>query len=194
MRKLFLIGFKDLKLVFRDKAALTFMLLAPFLLTLAMGFVTGAYGSSGSSGLSQITIILVNQDGGNLGHALVDLFQSADLADLVAPTLVVDPGTARAQIDAGDAAAAIIIPAGFTDNIIPTNIQAPSGEVLQIEIYKNLVPVSAGVIQSIVEEFVSRVETGRVGGQVIVTQMLAAGLINARPDQRHCLRNGPASG
>jgi ABC-2 type transport system permease protein len=182
MRKLFLIGFKDLKLVFRDKAALTFMLLAPFLLTLAMGFVTGAYGSSGSSGLSQITIILVNQDGGNLGHALVDLFQSADLADLVAPTLVADPGTARVQIDAGDAAAAIIIPAGFTDNIIPTNIQAPSGEVLQIEIYKNpLAPVSAGVIQAIVEEFVSRVETGRVGGQVIITQMLAAGLIT--PDQ-----------
>jgi len=182
MRKLFLIGFKDLKLVFRDKAALTFMLLAPFLLTLAMGFVTGAYDSNGSSGLSQITIILVNQDGGNLGQALVDLFQSADLADLVAPTLVADPGTARVQIDAGDAAAAIIIPAGFTDNIIPTNKQAPSGEVLQIEIYKNpLAPVSAGVIQSIVEEFVSRVETGRVGGQVIVTQMLAAGLIT--PDQ-----------
>ena len=30
MKKLFLIGFKDLKLVFRDKAALIFMLLAPF--------------------------------------------------------------------------------------------------------------------------------------------------------------------
>ena len=43
MKKLFLIGFKDLKLVFRDKAALTFMLLAPFLLTLGLGFVTGAY-------------------------------------------------------------------------------------------------------------------------------------------------------
>jgi len=182
MKKLFLIAFKDLKLVFRDKAALMFMLLAPFLLTLGMGFVTGAYGSSGSSGISQIKIILVNQDDGQLGQALVDLFQSVDLVDLVAPTLVTDAGTARAQIDAGDAAAAVIIPDGFTDNIIPTNNQAPSGEALQIEVYKNpLSPVSAGVIQSIVEEFISRVETGRVGGQVIVTQMLAAGLIT--PDQ-----------
>jgi ABC-2 type transport system permease protein len=95
---------------------------------------------------------------------------------------VADPGTARTQIDAGVAAAAIIIPAGFTDNIIPTNNQAPSDQVLHIEVYKNpLSPVSAGVIQSIVEEFLSRVETGRVGGQVIVTQMLAAGLIT--PDQ-----------
>jgi len=182
MKKLFLIGFKDLKLVFRDKTALTFMLLAPFLLTLGLGFVTGAYGSSGSSGISQIKIIIVNQDDGQLGQALVDLFQSADLADLVAPTLVADPEAARAQIDAGDAAAAVIIPAGFTDNIVPTNNQAPSGEVLQIETYKNpLAPVSAGVIQSIVEEFISRGETGRVGGKEIVTQMLAAGLIT--PDQ-----------
>jgi ABC-2 type transport system permease protein len=181
MRKILLIGLKDLILVIRDKAALTFMLLAPFLLTLGLGAVTGAFGSS-SSGISQMKIILVNQDGGQLGRALVDLFQSADLADLVAPALVADPATARAQIDAGDAVAAIIIPAGFTDNIIPANNQAPSGEALQIEVYKNpLSPVSAGVIQSIVEEFISRVETGRVGGQVIVTQMLAAGLIT--PDQ-----------
>lgn len=182
MKKLFLIGFKDLKLVFRDKAALIFMLLAPFLLTLGLGFVTGAYGKSGSSGLSQINIILVNQDDGQLGKALVDLFQSPDLADLVAATLVTDADTARLQIDAGDASAAVIIPAGFTDNIIPAGNQAASGEVLRIEIYKNpLSPVSAGVIQSIVEEFISRVETGRVGGEVIVTQMLSAGLIT--PDQ-----------
>lgn len=182
MKKLFLIGFKDLKLVFRDKAALTFMLLAPFLLTLGLGFVTGAYGSSSSSGINQIKVIVVNQDDGQLGESLVELFQSEDLAELVAPTLATDPKTARAQIDADEAAAAIIIPAGFTDSIIPQDNQAPSEEVLQIEIYKNpIAPVSAGVIQSIVEEFISRVETGRVGGEVTVTQMLAAGLIT--PDQ-----------
>lgn len=182
MKKLFLIGFKDLKLIFRDKAALTFMLLAPFLLTLGLGFVTGAYGSSSSSGINQIKVIVVNQDDGQLGESLVELFQSEDLAELVAPTLATDPETARAQIDADEAAAAVIIPAGFTDSIIPQDNQAPSEEVLQIEIYKNpIAPVSAGVIQSIVEEFISRVETGRVGGEVTVTQMLAAGLIT--PDQ-----------
>ncbi len=182
MKKLFLIGFKDLKLIFRDKTALMFMLLAPFLLTLGLGFVTGSFGSRSSSGISQIKIILVNQDNGQLGQALVNLFQSADLSDLVAPTLVAEAGTARAQIDANAAVAAVIVPVGFTDNIIPTGNQSPSDAILQIEVYKNpLSPVSAGVIQSIVEEFVSRVETGRVGGQVIVTQMLASGLIT--PDQ-----------
>jgi ABC-2 type transport system permease protein len=182
MRKLLLIGFKDLKLVFHDRAALMFMLLAPFLLTLGLGFITGSFGSTSSSGLSEINIILVNQDSGQLGKALVDLLESDDLKDLVAAVPAGDPGTARAKIDAGDAAAAVIIPAGFTDTIIPANGGTPSSEVLKIEIYKNpIYPVSAGVIQSIVEEFISRVETGRVAGQVIVTQMLAAGLIT--PDQ-----------
>jgi ABC-2 type transport system permease protein len=130
MKKLFLIGFKDLKLVFRDKAALTFMLLAPFLLTLGLGFVTGAYGSSSSSGINQIKVIVVNQDDGQLGESLVELFQSEDMAELVAPTLATNPETARAQIDADEAAAAVIIPAGFTDSIIPQDNQAPSEEVL----------------------------------------------------------------
>jgi len=43
MLKTFLIGIKDMKLAFRDRAALIFMLLAPFLLTLGMGLVTGRF-------------------------------------------------------------------------------------------------------------------------------------------------------
>ena len=48
MRKIFLIGFKDVRLAFRDPLALVLMLLAPFLLTLGLGFVTGSL-SGGSS-------------------------------------------------------------------------------------------------------------------------------------------------
>lgn len=178
MRKLFLIGLKDLKLAFRDRPALSFMLLAPFLLTIGMGFVTGQIGGSSSSGIEQIQVILVNQDDGQLGEALVEMFQSEDLAGLVLPTLAADPETARAQIDADEAAAAVIVPAGFTDSIIPAEGQTLPEEVIQIEVYKNPTrPVSAGVIQSIVEEFISRVETGRVGGEVVVMQMLESGLI-----------------
>jgi ABC-2 type transport system permease protein len=98
MKKLFLIGFKDVKLIFRDAAALIFMLLAPFLLTLGLGFVTGQFGSSGG-GIGSIPIVLVNQDGSELGGALVDLFQSEDLSDLVTVTLVDDPAAARQQVD-----------------------------------------------------------------------------------------------
>ena len=90
MKKIFLIGFKDLTLIFRDPAALLLMLLAPFVLTLGLGFVTGRLGGNSGSGLRDIPVILVNQDGGDLGNALVHVFQSPDLNGLLAPTLSTD--------------------------------------------------------------------------------------------------------
>ena len=102
MKKLFLIGIKDLKLIFRDRAALTFMLLAPFLLTIGMGFVTGRF-SGGSNGLSDIPVVIVNQDNEQLGNALADVFSSQELASLVEPSVSSDPEAARRLIDDGRA-------------------------------------------------------------------------------------------
>ena len=120
MLKTLLIGIKDLKLIFRDRAALTFMLLAPFLLTIGMGFVTGRFsGSSNGSGLSDIPVLIVNLDQEQLGDALADVFSSEELADLMEPTLSSDPEAARRLIDEDQAAAAVIIPKGFTRSIIP---------------------------------------------------------------------------
>src|SRR5215210_8704326 len=103
MKKLFLIGIKDLKLILRDRAALIFMLLAPFLLTIGMGFVTGRF-SGGSSGLSDIPVIIVNLDNEQLGNALADVFSSEELADLMDPTASSDVGAARRLIDEDKAA------------------------------------------------------------------------------------------
>ena len=127
MKKLFLIGIKDLKLMFRDRAALTFMLLAPFLLTLAMGFVTGRF-SGGSTGISDIPVIIVNLDQGDLGNALEDLFNSEDLAELMEPSASSDPEAARQLIESSEASAAIIIPSGFTASIIPLTSANSSSE------------------------------------------------------------------
>jgi len=82
MKKLFLIGLKDVKLAFRDRAALILMLLAPFLLTLGLGFVTGVFRAAPPAEISHIPVILVNQDGKQLGNALVEAFQSKDLNGL----------------------------------------------------------------------------------------------------------------
>ncbi len=90
MLKTLLIGIKDLKLVFRDRAALVFMLLAPFLLTIGMGFVTGRFSGS-SSGLSDIPVVIVNLDQEQLGNALADVFSSEELADLMEPSRLVRP-------------------------------------------------------------------------------------------------------
>lgn len=176
MKKLLVIGLKDVRLILRDQAALIFMLLAPFLLIIGLGFVTGQV--AGSSGIEAIPVAIVNQDDGRLGEALVETFRSDDLAELVRPTFITNVIAARRQVDDDQAAAAIVIPAGFTDSIIPRAGQRPPAGVVKIELYKNPArPVSAGVIQAIVEGFLSRVETSRVSGEVIVRQALDAGLI-----------------
>lgn len=178
MKKIFLIGLKDLRLMFRDRAALVLMLLAPFVLTLGLGFVTGRLGSSVSSGIENIPVIIVNQDQQQLGDALVNTFQSEDLKDLVNPTLVTDIASAKKSVDDNQAAAAILIPAGFTESIIPSMGQPVSTETVAIELYTNPTsPTSAGVIKTILDGFLSQVETGRVSGVVAVEQLLTNGLI-----------------
>ena len=191
MKKIFLIGWKDVTLAFRDRAALVLMLAAPFLLTLGLGFVTGRFSGSSSGGLSQIPVVLVNQDGGQLGNGLVDLFQSQNLATLLAPTTLTDPSAARRQVDQDQVAAAVIIPPGFTQSIIPgqgtNNAQGATspGAPVQVELYTNPIrPTSSGVIKSILDEYMSRVEVGRSAGTVAVSGLLSQGLIQPQDAPR----------
>ncbi len=181
MKKLILIGLKDLTIIFRDRAALTFMLLAPFLLTLGLGFVTGRVSGNSGSGLQDIPVVLVNLDQGDLGNALVDAFNSDELVNLTEATEVSDPEMARRLIDEDKAAAAVIIPDGFTESIIPSAGTFPTQQMIdsaqagdtsivdtasvKIEIYANPAkPTGSGVIKAIVDEFISRVEEGRISG------------------------------
>ncbi|NWG33477.1 MAG: ABC transporter permease [Chloroflexi bacterium] len=183
MLKLLLIGIKDLQLMFRDRAALTFMLLAPFLLTIGMGFVTGRF-SGGSTGISDIPVVIINLDKGDLGNALEDLFNSDELSDLMEPTASDSPEAARQIIDSDGASAAVIIPEGFTRSIIPVegtmfDPNAVQPEAVQIEVYANPSrPTGAGIVKAIVDEFVSRVEEGRTRGMTSIIGLMQSGLLN----------------
>jgi len=183
MNKTLLIGLKDLKLMFRDRAALIFMLLAPFLLTIGMGFATGRFSGS-SSGLSDIPVVIVNLDHEQLGDALADVFASEELADLMEPTSSADPEAARRLIDDDKAAAAVIILAGFTRSIIPAE-GTTFGEnyvepvPVQVEVYANPSrPTSAGIVKAIVDEFVSRLEEGRTSGMTSILGLMQSGLLD----------------
>ena len=180
MKKLFLIGLKDVKLAFRDTSALLLMLLAPFLLTIGLGFVTGRFSGSGS-GVSDIPVVLVNQDGGSLGDALVQVFASDELDGLVQAGERQDPAEARRMVDEDQVAAAVIIPEGFSDSIIPTAGGALNSATVAIELYGNPTrPTSVGVVRSVLEQFLSRVEVGRAAGEVVVTQMITHDLIDVQ--------------
>ena len=176
MKKILQIGWKDLRVIFRDRAALILMLLAPFAMTVGMGLVTGTLSSSGG-GLSQVPVVVVNLDQSTLGNALAEVLKSPELSKLLVVEENNDVTAARALLDADQTAAVVIIPVGFTASVIPQDGQAISADA-QIEIYKNPSrTISTGVVQSIVESFLNEVETGRIGGQVAVAQLLASGLV-----------------
>ena len=134
MRKILFIGWKDLTVIFRDRAALILMLAAPFALTLGMGLVTGRFSGGDTAGIQDVPVILINQDDGPLGQALLDVFTSPELAGLLAPTTGRDPEAARAQVTANEVAGAVIIPAGFSDSIIPRTAAAATAAAVQIQV------------------------------------------------------------
>ena len=177
LRKLFLIAFKDLRLIFRDSAALIMMLLAPLLLTIGMGALTGGFSGGGGSTFSDIPVEIVNLDEGTLGQTLVDVFTSPELEALVSPRLSTDLAAAQALVDSNQSAAVVSIPAGFSESLLSPRTQGSSAA--PIEFYANpTMPNSAGFLRSVVDQFVNQVEIGRVSGEVIVTQLLENGLIS----------------
>ncbi|HQV69127.1 MAG TPA: ABC transporter permease [Thermoflexales bacterium] len=175
MNIFFAIALKDLKLAFRDRAALVLMLLAPFLLTLGMGFVTGRF-SGKSSGISQISVVIVNKDSGQIADALVNVFSSDEVKTLVAPINMTNEQAARDLVGANKVAAVVIIPNGFSASILSAQETSPNPP--KIEVYANpLAPTGTGVVESIVQEFLSRVETLQTSGFVIMTTLMQDGLV-----------------
>lgn len=181
MKKTLLLALKDLKLAFRDRAAMLLMLAAPFLLTLGMALITGRLSApaGASSGLRDIPVLLVNQDDGELGKALVEVFESDELAGLLEPRLVTDVAAARQAVDEDQVAGVVLVPAGFSRSVF-----YPGERVLQVELYANPSrPTSAGVVEAILEEFLSRVEEGRIAGMTATFSMLERGwLVSAEAE------------
>ena len=179
MRKLILIAFKDVLLIFRDRTALIFMLLAPFALTIGLGLATGSFSGKSDSGILDLPLVIVNDDNGSLGNALVEMVQSDDLADLLEPKVLSNLTAARKLVDNNKTVAVVYVPAGFTDSIIPIDGTTISTQTIQIELYGNpTTPTGVSIVKNLLEQFISRVEVGRVSGMVSVTQLLESGAID----------------
>ncbi len=189
MKKILLIAARDLRLAFRDRAAIILMLAAPFLLTLGMALVTGRLASpGGASGLSNIPVLIINRDGESLGNALVETFQSDELDELLDARVVEDEEAARRAVDEDEVAGLVIIPTGFTQNVIPPQgvMIDTAAEPVKLILYANPArPTSSAIIETILREFISRVEEGRVMGMVSVFQMLTSGALSPAEAQAY---------
>ena len=182
MKKIFSIGWKDLITLFQDRGALILMLGAPFVLTLGLGLVTGAFSDSNNgSGLADIPVVIVNLDEGEMGAALVELLNSAELANLLEPQTAVSSTAARNQVNENEMAAAIIIPVGFSAAIIPDQTTGHLTDSVSIELVTNPArPISASIVQTIVDDFINQIDTGMLSMNVTMTQLLDNGTLSTQ--------------
>jgi ABC-2 type transport system permease protein len=182
MKKLLLIAIKDLKLIFRDPSALILMLLAPFLLTLGMGLLTGRFSGTTNTGFSDLQVAIVNDDLGELGKILVDVFQSAELEDLVEPVIMDSMEGAKTLVDQDQSAAMIHIPENFSEFVKSEDWSTNSMNDAQITFYRNPTqPTSAGIVRSILDQFIHEVEVARTQTNVTIQQLIENGFVS--PDQ-----------
>jgi len=152
------IAVKDLRQKLRDRSVLLMAVLAP----LGLAFLFSTMIPSQES--FHTTYAVVDLDGGEIARGLVDGplagLQAAGVADITTLTTEAD---ARAAVDAGDVAAVIVIPAGFT-----TAVQA--GAPAQLLVIGGPSSLSAEVARSVLAGFGSQV----TAVQVAVGTALAA--------------------
>jgi len=121
------VAWKDLLIVLKDKGALAVLFLMPLLFASLLGMAFGNTGSEETETKIEITVLLVNQDRGSYGRMLADGLKGAEV--LLVKRLS-DAALADQRVADGDAPAALVIPADFTDKI-------DAGEPVEVTIIKD---------------------------------------------------------
>lgn len=177
MKKILTIMWKDVNVLFRDGAALILIIAGPLVLTLGLGLVTGSFSGSDAPTISRIPVLIVDEDGGEFAVALTDLLTGEELSDLLAPETWNDEAAALEQARNGDAAAVVVIPAGFSDSFLPDTATGALPEPVALRVYGDPgSPIRAGVVRAIADEFTNRAQTGVTTVQIALTELATSGV------------------
>ncbi len=179
MNKILTIMWKDISVIFRDGAALVLMLVGPLVLTLGLGLITGSFNRDDNAPvISRVPVLVVDQDGGALAAALDDLLRGDDLSDLLAAEAWDDEAAALEHVRQGEAAAAVIIPAGFSDSLMPDMATGELAAPVALRVYGDPgSPIGAAVVRSIAEAFTNRAVNNVTAIQIGLTELATSGAV-----------------
>jgi len=148
-----LIAIKDLKLRIRDRSALIIGIVAPlglaFIFNLILGdLVEGSFAPE---------FAVVSEDGGDVAGGFIDMMEAIEDGGFIGLVPgVTNAAGAEELVETGAAAAAIVIPAGFSANVT-------SGQPATISVIGSPDnPVSSEIARSIVEGFAAEVRTSQL--------------------------------
>jgi ABC-type Na+ efflux pump permease subunit len=133
------IAIKDTLIALRDRNAIMLMIAAPLLISMIMGAAFGNQ-SGDISPISEIALIFVNLDEGDLGENFTDIITSieVDTAEgtktLFAVVEMDDKGAALEQVELGKARGVVVIPPEFSEQL-QTESDSPAREVVIVEVF-----------------------------------------------------------
>jgi ABC-2 type transport system permease protein len=181
MKKILNICQKDLAIIMRDKGAMLLMLLAPILLTLGMGAVTGSFsGRQADTGISDVPVMILNRDQGLSGAQIMAVFKSQ--GNMFKVEEVTDEAAARKAVENDKVAAAVFIPAEFTSSILAQQGENPA----VVEVYGSSArPISVNAVQSVLTSVINQIEVFPASLGVTASLLVGSGLV--APDQQGTL-------
>jgi ABC-2 type transport system permease protein len=160
------LALKDLSQIFRDWKAALFLVLMPVGFTLLFGFVFAGAGD----GDSRLPVGFVDLDDGRPTSA--HLLTLLDASESIRPEVwdSEDVEGAKEQVGAGDWAAAVIVPAGFSDGALRTGGDDRLRLVIVVDPASNAGHSARTGIQRAVLRLMSATEAARLTAQAYETQ------------------------
>lgn len=137
------VAWKEILVIFKDKGMLAVMLMLPLLLGSIFGGINYQLNKSGEDPNILFRVFLVNQDKGEFSNQLVSALREIDIIEITESDNIAG---SEQQVAEGNAAAAIMIPANFSqeiNNYVPTRIEV---------IVDPAVPESAEIITGILAQ------------------------------------------
>jgi len=176
MRKIFLIGIKDVKIRSRDPSSFIMLLVMPLVLILVLGMV---FQPLWTSTPFTIDIAVLDEDGGEFSKILLEeVFGSGQLKDMIKIKYVESKEEIIKEVNEGKIAAGVIIGNGFSRTIL-------AGEDTRIKILGDPEQaIKAGVIKNIVEAFTLEVLKRKIILGTSIGILVSENLINSAEIQQ----------
>lgn len=178
MRQIAVLTLTDLRQRVRDTSVIAFALVVPFALMFVFNLV---FGATDELELESVTVAVAAAADDEMAAIVVDAVRQLD-GELFAVTIEeVDVADARARVDDGDAAVALLFPDGFAAAArsgAPVTVDAIRGDDAELE-----TDIALSVVDGVLDQFASGAVTARAGAATGVA-----------PDQLERLAELAASG
>ena len=160
------LALKDLRQLVRDWKSVLFLLIMPIGFTILLGFVTGGGGGQADP---RLPVAYVDEDRGTVSSHLLELLNGSDAIRPVAVENA-DLAEVEQQVADGELAAAVIVPAGYSAQVLSLNSEAPVDPRLVVDPASNAGQTAVNGVQAAVVRLLGAAQTARLTSEAYQAQ------------------------